>query len=127
MGTRHRWRSGGDPVSANVLSIHIGQPGEGMSYNVNKPLPYPYHVSATNGSVKPGPQTNNEIWRLVGFQPDTDTQHIEVWLKDWLNEPNTAVGLVPVFVNVDGGGMFNLNVPVTKVTDHRVTPTTKKK
>ena len=109
-------------MTTNVLSIHIGQPGEGMNYNVNKPLPYPYHVDASTGGVRPGPQTNNEIWRLIGFQPDTNTQRVEVWLEDWLNEPDTAVGLVPVFVDADR--MFNLNAPVTSVTDHRVTPTT---
>lgn len=111
-------------MTTNTLSIHPGQPGEGMNYNVNKPLPYPYHVDADTGDVKPGPQTNNESWRLLGFQPDADTQHVEVWREDWLNEPNTAVGLVPVFVDADGG-MFSLDVPVTRVTDHRVTPTTK--
>ena len=63
----------------NTIILQPGQPGEGMNYNVHKPLPYPFHVDADTGDVRPGPQTGNEEWRLVGFQPDADTQRVDLW------------------------------------------------
>lgn len=101
-----------------TITIQPGQPGEGMNYNVHKPLPYPFHVNTETGDVMSGPHTGNETWRLVGFQPDADTQTVTLRREDFAAEPNKAVGLCPVFVD-EHGCMFNLTEPITRATDNR--------
>ena len=105
-------------MTTNILSIQPGQPGEGMYYNVHKPLPYPFHVDASTGDVRVGPQTGNEAWRLIGFQPAVDTQRVDLWREVFVVDPRKAVGMFPVFVDANGG-MFSLDVPVLKVADNR--------
>lgn len=109
----------------NTISLQPGQPGEGMNYNVHKPLPYPSHVDADTGDVRPGPQTGNAAGRLIGFQPDVDTQRVDLWREVFVVDSQKA-GMVPVFVDATGG-MFSLDVPVLKVADNRpkteLTPT----
>lgn len=102
---------------SNYITIQPGQPGEGMGYNVHKPLPYPFHVDTKTGDVIQGPPTEFDDWRLLGFQPDVGTQSVELTRSVWLaGDVDACVGMVPVFIDSDGG-MFSLDVPITKTTD----------
>jgi len=105
---------------SNVISIQPGQPGEGMGYNVHKPLPYPFHIDPETGRCIRGRGTADlgeappgDPWVLVGFQTG-DVQHVVLFLREFAQDPQKAVGLVPVFI--DERGMFALTVPITNVT-----------
>lgn len=104
-----------------IITLQPGQPGEGMDYNVNKPLPYPIHVddklACTNvpvdGCAFGGTQGDHP--RLVGFQKTADPDPVGLVLADddWRSDPDVCVGMFPVFVN--RGDMFNLTVPIRSV------------
>lgn len=101
----------------STISIQPGQPGEGMGYNVNKPLPYPFHIDPETGECKHGRGTaefDGATWTLLGFQAREDVKHVDLYRHEWLDDPQQAVGMFPVF----GGGdaIFNLTVPITDVT-----------
>ena len=98
-----------------LISLHLGQPGMGMTYDPHLPKPYPIHVNE-DGRTEQGPQTDKKHWHLIGFQPDVDTQRIVLTRQEFLTDIEKAVGLVPVFSD---GEMFSLDVPVTAVSDHR--------
>lgn len=101
-----------------AITIQPGQPGEGLNYNVMKPLPYPWHIDAETGDVG-----RQEFWkgtpaRLIGFQDNADVQRVNLWLDDFAADPQKAVGKYPVFVK-DNGDMYNTTVPITDVTDNK--------
>lgn len=97
-----------------TITIQPGQPGEGMRYDVMKPLPYPYHVDAKTGEAG-----RQEFWRgdpavLLGFQEQADTQRVDLFLTEWVTDPQKAVGMFPAFARTDGS-MYTLMVPITSV------------
>lgn len=110
---------------STTISIQPGQSSEGMGYNVHKPLPYPFHIDADTGYCICGRGTadlaeapTGRPWRLLGFQRERDVQLVDLLFKDFIADPMHAIGMFPVFADLDG--VFNLTEPVTNVTDHRV-------
>lgn len=95
-----------------VVTIHIANEVDG-SYNVRKPLPYPYHLD------KVGVVGRQDYWRgsperLIGFQR-WDVQEIVLYVQEFLADPDSAIGLSPVFIDLDGT-IWNHEYPVYKVT-----------
>ncbi|MBO9556730.1 hypothetical protein [Cellulomonas sp.] len=112
---------------STVVTIQPGQPGMGLDYDVREPLPYPFHVDVATGDCTRGrgtaeagdDPTGTTPWRLLGFQRG-DVQELVLTLRDFAADPQSAVGLVPVFLNWRGG-VFSLAVPITNVTVHGTT------
>lgn len=107
---------------STTITIQPGQPGEGMDYDIRKPLPYPFHIDVTNGDCVHGRGTDRfdvpagrMPWRLIGFQNLRDVQQVDHSLADFVADPEgVAVGHYPVFIHE--GDIFNLDVPITNVT-----------
>ena len=83
-------------------------------YNVNLPLPYPYHVDAATGDVG-----RQEFWKgepaaVLGFQNDPDVQIIDLLWADAAKHPEDIVGKYVVTANADGG-IYNETRPITSV------------
>lgn len=105
-----------------TITIQPGQPGEGMDYNVNKPLPYPFHIDAETGDCTHGRGTDRcdgvlpgrMPWRLIGFQLVRDVQEVDLLVEDFVVDPTRAVGMFPVFIHE--GDIFNLETPITNVS-----------
>ncbi len=105
------------------LILQPGQPDEGMGYNPRKSLPYPLFVGPDNRVENvPGyplvrrEEDRGKLPRLAGFQPDVETQRVDVHADRWREDPLVAVGMVPVFHEPDGSGMFSLSVLITDVS-----------
>lgn len=100
-----------------TISIQPGQPGEDMTYNVRKPLPYPFHIDANTGDCIRGRGTVDlgdardykRPWRLLGFQSG-DVQTVVLTFDQFVARPQLAVGLRPVFV--DHEDIFSLTEPI---------------
>ena len=95
-------------------------------YDVNIPLPYPYHL------IVPGnvdrlvalAVDRQDFWRgdpakLIGFQRG-DAQEVVLWPGDFVANPESAVGLRPVFLTA-AGDMYALAVPVDSVSTYEET------
>lgn len=83
-------------------------------YDVNQPLPYPYHVEVATGMVQ-----RQEFWKgdpfiLIGFQDDADDQTIDLTWKSFSEGKGNPIGKFPVFITKDGG-MYNMTTPITKM------------
>lgn len=84
-------------------------------YDPMLPLPYPWHI-ASNGDVERQDFWKGSPARLVGFQRD-NVHRVVLRAEDWMaGEPDAAVGLQPVFVDLDGS-MWADARPVTEVTE----------
>ena len=86
-----------------------------VEYDVNLPLPYPYHVNARTGDVG-----RQEFWRgepvaILGFQNDADVQTMDLLWEDAAKDPDSIVGKYVVMVNANGS-IFNETRPITSVT-----------
>lgn len=98
-----------------IIQIQPGQPGEGMNYNVNKPLPYPWHIDPKNGNVGRQDFWKGDPLRLLGFQDTAEVQRLDMMFGAFVADPEAAVGKFPVFLK-KGGGMYNITEPITSVT-----------
>jgi len=97
-----------------IITLQPGNTPDG-GYDVNLPLPYPYHVDAETGEVG-----RQEFWRgdpksIIGFQEDPDIQFVDKMWSEVAEDPQTAVGMFPVFVDWKGK-MFSLTTAIRKVT-----------
>lgn len=97
-------------TARKTITIQPGQPGEGMDYNVRKPLPYPIHVDPDTDRARWG----NEEYVLIGFQWTAEDQTVAFLASTFYEDPQVAVGTYPVFA--DGGRFFNLTTPITRVS-----------
>jgi hypothetical protein len=95
------------------------------AYDVNTPLPYPYHLIVPGEVDKFDPLAvdRQDFWqgdpeRLVGFQRG-DVQEVVLWPGDFVADPESAVGLRPVFTTTDGD-MFTITNPIDSVSTHGV-------
>lgn len=61
-------------------------------------LPYPV-IAWADGHVA-GPST---LARIVGFERDLAKQQVDLWWKDTLADPQQAIGMYLVTVDVSGG------------------------
>lgn len=106
----------GDLMSQNTRSIHPQQPGVPLGeYDVRQPLPYPLHVNL-NGDVLRQDYWQGEPTALIGFQLDESVQTVDLLTSAWFNgEPDSAVGMFPVFMGRDGNFYTDLR-PVAKVS-----------
>ncbi len=107
---------------STTITLQPGQPGQGMVYDVHQPLPYPFHIDVPSGDCVHGRGTHafgdapaGGPWRLIGLQRG-DEQSLVLTFPQFVNDPQSAVGLVPVFV--DESGIFALDVPITSATVH---------
>lgn len=96
-----------------IITIHPANTSTG-EYDVNRPLPYPYHIDAETGEVG-----RQEFWRgdpksIIGFQEDPDVQFVDKMWSEVAADPETAVGMYPVFVDWKGQ-MFSLTTAIRKV------------
>ncbi len=96
----------------SIISIQPGQPGEGMHYNVHKPLPYPFLIDTDTGNVGRQDFWKGEPAALVGFQRELTEQRIDITVSSFAQNPDTVVGMFPVFTN-DAGNFYTLTTPVT--------------
>lgn len=107
-----------------AITLQPGQPGEGLGYNVRKPLPYPLFVDRDGytenvpGFALAGRAGRREdLPKLIGFQ-EGEVQTVVLFREDFLVDPSAAVGLCPVFAAE--GSMFALTVPITEATATRL-------
>lgn len=77
-------------------------------------LPYPLHIDLATGDVQHQSFWNGQISRVIGFQPDVNTQSIALWFEDFAANPEAAVGLVAVVVG-DKGGLSSIGGPIKSV------------
>lgn len=98
----------------STIMIQPGQPGEGMGYDVHKPLPYPFYIDMKTGKVI------SEIDKghvLIGFQ-EGDVQRLVMYRDELSTNVQKAVGLRPVLA--DHGKIYAWSVPVTEVEEYPV-------
>lgn len=56
--------------------------------------------------------------RLVGFQESRETQRVALFVKDWREDPQRAVGMYPVFSSHHRrNGIYQLTIPVEAVEE----------
>ncbi len=122
-------------ATVTLISLQPGQPGEGLDYCPSKPLPYPIFVGDDDRCENvPGKDPagvryplarevagsgRRMLPKLVGFQKGAAPNPESMLSVDrWRLDPETAVGMYPVFCEPAGfdAGMFNLNVPITSVS-----------
>lgn len=84
-----------------TISIQPGQPGMEQQYDPMLPLPYPFHVDADTGMIERQDFWRGEPAQLLGFQEGT-VQRIVLYRHEWAKDPDSAIGLRPVFANDDG-------------------------
>lgn len=108
-----------------TITLHIGQPGNGTAYDPSEPLPYPIHVgdddrceNVPGYPLRGGADHRGELPILAGFQPSTSRQEVTLYAHQLRENPEAAVGMVPVFFEPGGfsAGMFNLTVLITSVS-----------
>lgn len=109
-------------TETRTISIQPANTPSG-AYDVNTPLPYPYHLAVPAEVEKCDPLDvgRQDVWqgdpeRLVGFQR-RDVQEVVLWPGDFVAHPYLAVGLHPVFVTADGD-MYTISAPITSVKVH---------
>lgn len=100
-------------------TLQPGQPGEGMEYNVHKPLPYPIFLDSDlrvdrKTSV---PEVGD---KLIGFQKFQKVQKIRLHIEEFLMDPSMAEGMFPVFS--DGEGFYSVEVPITRAGTYEKSP-----
>lgn len=107
-----------DP-DAVYASLHIANTEDG-SYDVHRPLPYPFHVNAS-GDVLRNPAYPDT--RCVGFMRDPDPDRgidgmvlFDTWADSYTDDGFTidVVGMFPAFS--DRSGMWNSTYPITHVS-----------
>lgn len=81
-------------------TIQVTNTPEG-TYDVLKPLPYPYHVNE-DGSIARQDFWRGEPARLLGFQVKADEQVVDVFAAEWLSDDVNVDGMYPVFMDADG-------------------------
>lgn len=96
-----------------IRSIQIANTEDG-SYDVMKPLPYPYHV------LPDGKVDRQDFWRgdpagLIGFQREAKRHQVDVTFQDWVDNDVDVTGMFPVFVD-DKGQFAVITLPITDVT-----------
>lgn len=107
-------------MSAKTISIQPANSPSG-AYDVNTPLPYPYHLVVPGRVDKCAPLAvdRQDYWQgdpaeLVGFQRG-DVQEVVLWPGDFVADPESAVGLRPVFITTDGD-MYTITTPIDSVS-----------
>jgi hypothetical protein len=63
------------------------------------------------------PQERGPV-RLVGFQNDADVQRVNLFVKEWLEDPQQAVGKFPVFSRGERG-LYVVTLPVEAVEEEQ--------
>lgn len=94
-----------------VISI---QPS--MTPDMRRPYPF-FIVGEGEGS---GLVLRQDFWKgepyaLMGFQDAFDVQHVDLHVRDFLAEPEKAVGKYPVFSDGNTGGFYAYVVAVESV------------
>jgi hypothetical protein len=56
--------------------------------------------------------------RLVGFQQEVNVQRVQLFVDEWRKDPQSAVGMFPVFSR-GPGGLFHFTMPVEEVEVRR--------
>ncbi|MFS0885273.1 hypothetical protein [Aeromicrobium sp. 179-A 4D2 NHS] len=79
----------------------------------NLSRPYPFHIEE-DGTVGRQDFWNGTPEKLVGFQNDADVQHVDVPVREFLADPDVAVGKYPVFIDADGS-MWNYAAPIESI------------
>jgi hypothetical protein len=99
-------------TDTKTKSVQVANEKDG-SYNVHKPLPYPFHIDA-DGSVLRQDFWKGEPSRLIGFQENADVQKVDLLAETWLASDDEAPeGWYPVFMD-DDGGFWNHAYPIMK-------------
>lgn len=94
-----------------MKTIHIANEADG-SYNVHKPLPYPYHIE-DDGTVGRQDFWKGKPARLLGFQLTADRHEVSVRVETWLENDVDVTGHFPVFQDKNGA-IWSLTLPVSK-------------
>lgn len=81
--------------------------------------PYPYHVVGEGEHL--GYVLGQDLWRgdpyaLVGFQDRVDEQTVNLRLRDFIADPDRAVGKYPVFSDANTDQFYTEIVAVASVT-----------
>lgn len=84
--------------------------------------PYPIHI-AEDGKVEDQDFWQGDPFAIVGFQKEEDVQKVDLWWADVVNNPESAVGMFPVFVqrkDKQGTGLYTYTVKVESVSVREV-------
>lgn len=92
-----------------MLTIHPANTLSG-EYDVNRPLPYPYHIEDDNSVAR------QDFWRgtpayLLGFQLQLDIQTVDLTPDQVRQDISKCIGTFPVFAT-RSGEIYNLAVPI---------------
>jgi len=82
-------------------------------------LPYPYYIDPETFEVGRQDIWRGSPYRLLGFNDTRETGNIELEVTEWIENPESAVGMFPVFENRKGG-IFTYQLPVMSVSDMNV-------
>lgn len=105
----------------STITLQPGNTADG-TYDVHQPLPYPYHVDAETGLVGRQEFWKGAPFRVLGFQREATRQQVDLWWIDVPADPDQVVGMYPVLLDTSSGEgeIYNLTVPITRVTIQEV-------
>lgn len=89
-------RMGGDLTSVSRRYVTLQQ-----EQRLDGVLPYPFHISE-GGHVGRQDFWRGDPFRLVGFVDDPDSYEVTVYARDFVANPDSALGKHPVFEARDG-------------------------
>ena len=88
----------------------------GGKYDVNLPLPYPFHIDVDTSRVLRQDAWKGNPYALLGFQQDLDVQKVDLFLADAMEtNPHLIVGMYPVF-SEKNEGIYTYILPINSVT-----------
>lgn len=87
--------------------------GKGGNIVEGKKLPYPYHIDI-DGKVLDQHFWQGDPYSVVGFQRQADVQMIDLWWDAVVKDPQSAVGMYPVFTE-KGKGLYSYRLAVESV------------
>lgn len=93
-----------------VDNVWVGKAGDLVE---GKKLPYPFHVSE-DGKVQDQDFWQGDPSACLGFQRDEDVQQIDLWWSDAVENPDSIVGMFPVFTQV-GGPLYTYTVAIESI------------
>ena len=81
--------------------------------------PYPFSIVGEGEHL--GHVLRQDFWKgepyaLMGFQDRFEVQQVDLHLRDFIADPETAVGKYPVFSDANTGGLYTYVVAISRVS-----------
>lgn len=105
-----------------IITIQPGNTPDG-TYDVDRPLPYPFHVESASGEIG-----RQDFWkgapaRVLGFQCDRDRQEVDISWEDAADHPELIEGKFVVLLDTSETEprIYNHTCPIVSVSSAKYT------